>query len=212
MVNGSKPGPKPKYEKAVRKTVYIPESLDGQIKASGLNFSDKTTELWKAYLDSDELGIEELEEEIDKLETERKAKESQLKEKLRLKGQIDQLQLKEKIKDLIKPFILRDFLVKPERNGFRNWAILRHYSGFIGELFEFPKETIFEIRKDIETGVLAPDTPLEFYQKYAWTLKDKGMKEKARERLITELSQSTAQDRARKRADDTLEKEVSQNV
>lgn len=177
----------------------MPESLDLQIRNSGLNFSDETTELWKAYLESDELEIEEIKRKIEESESLTAALEAQLNDKNKLREKITKLKETEKIESMVEAWWLRRLVFGvglPKESIQRDyygrplptiWPTLKKKADVTTERYSISKKTIDQINMAIETQELKKNSSLREFSVFQWKIIDKDWREQAKNAIMLEL-------------------------
>lgn len=172
------------------KMAYFTQEEYEMINALGLDFSTITREMWLGYIGSDDLGIDQLQTDIDKERAQIASKELALREKRRIKEIMEAQQIKEQVESLIPAYWLRFFLVNDARTAFKKWAIMQRYDDVNLDNFAIAQVDLRRIKGDMESGLLLPNSPLEKWAEYNLKIKNGKMKQDARVALVKELSVS----------------------
>lgn len=172
----------------IQKNIRFPSTLDDQIKANGLDgrFSSLTIQMWENYLNSDEMGIDQLEADITKLRAETNTKELLLNEKRKLKEAARRHGIEEKVDELVDAWVLKHLMTELV-NGklfFKKWKVLATRENSDVAWFKLPYKSKTQINADVESGVLSPDSSIEKYAKYEFHAYNQKLKLEAREDLI----------------------------
>ena len=172
------------------KMAYFTQEEYEMINALGIDFSTITREMWLGYLGSDDLGIDQLETDIDKERAQLASKELALREKRRIKEIMEAQQIREKVESFVPAYWLRFFLANEARTAFKKWAIMQRYDDVNLDNFSISQLDLRKIKADMESGLLLPDAPLEKWAEYNLRIKNGKMKQDARVALVKELSVS----------------------
>lgn len=166
------------------KPVFMPEDLFFKIAASGRNFSAETVQYWELALNSDPLGIKDLETKVEKAEIELTALKGELKEKYRLEEQMKEAAFKAKVESFIETWFLRDFIRIQGRPPF---AAYRQNKDIYTPFWYVPVSTIRQVLQDYDDETIGPDVPLSAFPRYEMRIKDEKARKRARESIAKEL-------------------------